>query len=335
MCKCLPKNTVIKIGLFLTFLIGVLSISPIFFSRFEYRQTHLNWIKEGPWTALGAAQISSVVVLFASFILGIMTFGICIQSKGLQLFFVVFELLSTIISFSIGVYCLVASQISNNELTQTCQIDYKGMFDNFRYLDELFHKADFILCSSDCPCNITNDLTLEEFQQTEKFYNEYKEYKIDSNSTIKSIQQCQNIDDIITVSKQTNFTDNIGYITEDIFRKDFATYWKRIEEKFDCVGWCEGAYFDSISSKNRFMYKYLFSDVNRGVPKRRCMNPFKNWMVRMLKAFGSLILIDSILQATIFVFAVTLFCFLSFKEDSNIIINEKNKQINNIEVNKV
>lgn len=323
MCKCLPRSTVIMLGLLLSLLVGIIAVSPIFFSGFSYRQTDLKWMDEGPYSAIAATEVASVVVLFVSFLLGVLTFGVCPQSKNLQLFFVMFGLLSTFLTFAIGVYTLVASQIKDNNLTQTCQKEHNGMFQNYLYLDEVFHKADELLCSSKCPCNLTDELTLEEFQQTKKYFIQYDKYYKDSISAVPSdktfvnnVQSCQDISMITQLfqDKNSTFYKNVGDFSSDI-KKSFATYWKRIEEKFDCVGWCEGGYEDE-QGKQRYMYKYLFSDINRGVPKRRCMNPFKNWMVRMLKAFGGLMVIDSFFQGIVWVLAVTLFCNAAADDDS-------------------
>ena len=345
MCKCLPRSTVIMLGLLLSLLVGIIAVSPIFFSGFSYRYTDLKWMDEGPYGPIAATEVASVVVLFVSFLLGVLTFGACPQSKTLQLFFVMFGLLSTILTFAIGVYTLVASQIKDNNLTQTCQKEHNGMFQNYMYLDEVFHKADELLCSSKCACNLTDELALEEFQQTEKYYYQSFEYSKNistepSNETyVNNVQSCKDISFITQLfqDKNSSLYKNVGDFSSD-FKKSFATYWKRIEEKFDCVGWCEGGYTDE-SGKERYMYKYLFSDINRGVPKRRCMNPFKNWMVRMLKAFGSLMVIDSFFQGIVWVLAVTLFCNAAADDDSKrrpgVADEEKGKMNNKPEEQKV
>ena len=345
MCKCLPRSTVIMLGLLLSLLVGIIAVSPIFFSGFSYRYTDLKWMDEGPYGPIAATEVASVVVLFVSFLLGVLTFGACPQSKTVQLFFVMFGLLSTILTFAIGVYTLVASQIKDNNLTQTCQKEHNGMFQNYMYLDEVFHKADELLCSSKCACNLTDELALEEFQQTEKYYYQSFEYSKNistepSNETyVNNVQSCKDISFITQLfqDKNSSLYKNVGDFSSD-FKKSFATYWKRIEEKFDCVGWCEGGYTDE-SGKERYMYKYLFSDINRGVPKRRCMNPFKNWMVRMLKAFGSLMVIDSFFQGIVWVLAVTLFCNAAADDDSKrrpgVADEEKGKMNNKPEEQKV
>lgn len=313
MCKCLPRATVTMLGLVISILVGVISISPIFFSGFDYQQTDLIWESEGPWNSLAAAKVSAVVVLFVSFLLGLFSFGVAPQSKGLQIIFIMFNFLSTILTFAIGVYALVASQISNNDLTQTCKANYKGMFDNFLYLDDVFQEANTLLCSDKCKCNLTDELALEEFQQSgKKIYDEYSKIEEWINKDgVVSVQNCSTEYETIMISatKDAIFRDKIGIIAGSKIKK-FATYWKRIEEKFNCAGWCKKYYED------RSIVKYLFSDINRGIPKSTCMNPFKNWMVRMLKAYGGLMVIDSFFQGVVWVLAITLFGNLAADDDS-------------------
>lgn len=318
MCKCLPRATVTMLGLVVSIIVGLISISPIFFSGFDYQQTDLLWASEGPWRSLAAAKVSAVVVLFVSFLLGLLTFGVAPQSKGVQIIFIMFNFLSTILTFAVGVYALVASQISNNDLTQTCKVNYKGMFDNFRYLDEIFTKANTELCSDGCKCNLTDELALEEFEQSGgAVFDEYNN-KINDNKAINgavNFQNCSNYESImLDISKDKIFNDKIGSIAGNKKEK-FATYWKRIEEKFNCAGWCQKYYKDE-SSNNRTIIKYLFSDINRGIPKSTCMNPFKNWMVRMLKAYGGLMVIDSFFQGVVWVLAITLFGNIAADDDS-------------------
>ena len=306
------------LGLVVSIIVGLISISPIFFSGFDYQQTDLLWASEGPWRSLAAAKVSAVVVLFVSFLLGLLTFGVAPQSKGVQIIFIMFNFLSTILTFAVGVYALVASQISNNDLTQTCKVNYKGMFDNFRYLDEIFTTANTELCSDGCKCNLTDELALEEFEQSEEKINkEFLEMKFEDDKTkggAVNFQNCTNYESkMLEISKDKIFNDKIGSIAGDKKEK-FATYWKRIEEKFNCAGWCQKYYKDNGSE--RIIVKYLFSDINRGIPKSTCMNPFKNWMVRMLKAYGGLMVIDSFFQGVVWVLAITLFGNIAADDDS-------------------
>ena len=49
MCKCLPKKTVLSLGLILTIFFGALSIICIVISGVDYQQTDMKWTDVGPW----------------------------------------------------------------------------------------------------------------------------------------------------------------------------------------------------------------------------------------------------------------------------------------------
>ena len=50
--------------------------------------------------------------------------------------------------------------------------------------------------------------------------------------------------------------------------KKFAQYWKNIEKRFNCVGFCQTIYYDELGETVPFT-KYLFSGFNRGSLPRK------------------------------------------------------------------
>ena len=93
---------------------------------------------------------------------------------------------------------------------------------------------------------------------------------------------------------------------KDFNLNKFATYWKYIEEKFECNGFCSTIYEDN--DKQRVMIKYLFRDVNIGYQKQRgCMIPFMKWIKKMLLSFGVLTLLSGLIQIAMFGCGVSLF----------------------------
>ena len=70
MCKCLPKKTVLSLGLILTIFFGALSIICIVISGVDYQQTDMKWTDVGPWRHLAGIQVAVVVVVFVIFLLG-------------------------------------------------------------------------------------------------------------------------------------------------------------------------------------------------------------------------------------------------------------------------
>ena len=55
------------------------------------------------------------------------------------------------------------------------------------------------------------------------------------------------------------------------------------------------------------MFKYLFSDINRGIPKHRgCMKPILDWLPKMLISFGSFALFAALVQFGLFILSISL-----------------------------
>ena len=316
MCKCLNQAVAKKGGIALNVLLLLVLVPAIFFVGFDYRQNDLSWMEEGPYTPLAALKVTAVVFAFVSFLIGLFTF-LMPKLKPLQILFIIFGGLSMLFSFSIAVYTLVASQIEDNSLTQSCKQDYKGMFHNFRYLDELFDKVDLHLCSYQCPCDFDNQTAVDEFTFSPKYKKawedletnqEFKNFNNKQMKFYKRAQDCPNIDSAY-LAMDGLFRTKVGKFNKDNFKK-FSKYWGRIEEKFKCTGWCKRS-----SNNDRPFYKYLFSDVNNGVARNGCMNPFKNWQVKMLHAYGSLMIFVTFFQVLTWIFAINL---LAVGEDSHI-----------------
>ena len=101
MCKYLPKQTVLSLGLVLTILFGALSIICIVISGVDYQQTDMKWTDVGPWRHLAALQVSSVVVVFFIFLMGLITFTCGAQCKTIQLMFVMLEFLTMILTLGL------------------------------------------------------------------------------------------------------------------------------------------------------------------------------------------------------------------------------------------
>lgn len=45
-------------------------------------------------------------------------------------------------------------------------------------------------------------------------------------------------------------------------QNEFANYWNKIENKFNCTGFCRTSY-NNANNQNIQMIKYLFTDINR------------------------------------------------------------------------
>lgn len=337
MCKFLPRNTIKVNGLILNILIGIIVICPIFFAGFDYKFVNINWSHIGKWRHLAKLQVSSVCGTFFSFILGILFFAIAPNSKAIGALFSFFEFITGVFSMFVSIFVLVGAYARTNELTEKCIIPNKNFFEQFYYLDRYFFKnSDIIFCGDDCKCNLNDKKAIDEFlykyeeddsSEFEESQIFYESLNIDNNNEILSILKCPNRE----MTTQFDFEDKnnnnsnqkvskfhiekFGHINDKKL-DNLIKFWGRIEKKFHCTGWCAKSY-KNINNTIKYR-KYLFSDINNGLVKKKgCMKPYRNWVQKMLRAFGGMMLIDSFLQLICLIFGVSLFLGFTSENSSN------------------
>ena len=82
-------------------------------------------------------------------------------------------------------------------------------------------------------------------------YDLYNNFYNIKEKTYKNIQECSKYNEISS-------TDKIKV------NKKFAQYWKNIEKRFNCVGFCQTIYYHDELGETVPFTKYLFSGFNRG-----------------------------------------------------------------------
>ena len=151
-------------------------------------------------------------------------------------------------------------------------------------------QADKYLCGDDCPCE-KNDINEQMYMSDPLAYdlynNSYNIKEKENEKTYKNIQECSKYNEISS-------TDKIKV------NKKFAQYWKNIEKRFNCVGFCQTSYYDENKNRNVPFTKYLFSDFTRGPVKHKgCFRLLMNWVIKALISFGSLGIAGSLIQILI------------------------------------
>lgn len=289
MCKCLTRGEVKRTGLVFTILFGLTCIPCIVIAGLNYWYTDLSWQKDGAWRYLSGLQVGAVVSVFFVFMMGVANFTCGKECKTFQIIFSILLILCTLLALGVGIVVLIGGTIDKNNLSKSCQIHYKGMFEDFLKVDKLLTNADNILCTEKCPCYFTDDGVYQEL--TEKYQNGIVR---SDKGGFKSIKECYD-----KKGDVAGFTLEGSIIKNNKQAKKFMKYWKRIEEKFDCAGWCTKP------------MKYLFSDVNRGIPDHKCSTEVTGWVIRMVLAFGGLMVITSGIMIIVILLAISDFADLT------------------------
>ena len=221
---------------------------------------------------------------------------------------------------SVCILILVGATVGRIKNYLGCNTRFKGLLKYWRSIDSYIIEADKKLCSSECICKF-NAFSEKMFESDPIAYTIYsnfwnKSYNESDENAFEKIQDCNNI--------------NLQYIYDNEYKsyydmkinsEKFNIFWKNVEERFDCAGFCitnyqsdydiiKNADGDSRNYPNQIpMIKYTFSGINKGPVKHKgCFRLLVKWMIESLISFAVLGLISSIIQLCIFVISVELLC---------------------------
>ena len=206
-------------------------------------------------------------------------------------------MISCLCCFAIGIYALVAGSVRKLERYIGCYADLPRMYKPWSTLDQLFKDLDQLLCSSKCPC-LMNDYTKYTYLADPICKIDLDENYVFNDSRIndipvyrQSVDNCDGYEEIVYAYSErlTGYVD--GTDDSEFNMKKFRSYWKRIENKFQCTGFCNTVYLADDNTKFRKMSKYLFNDIDNGIPKYSgCMIEIMKYLKNYLISFGSLAL---------------------------------------------
>lgn len=238
--------------------------------------------------------------------------------------------MSMLFSMSISFFTLIAGSIGGIDQYLGCQTKFKRIFKIWNYIDRYMFEVDKRFCSNLFACELT-PYTIQLFKKDPIVGTLFQDlYKEGTDYTFIKLEDLNNKDsedrkvkweDVQTNGNaQTDLPDLMKDIDNFKYKK-FNQFWRYIEDKFDCSGFCSTVYQAEESSHRKWnttsslktaprqvpIFKYLFSDVNKGIPKHRgCMKRILQWLPRMLITFGSFALAASLLQFILFFLSLQL-----------------------------
>ena len=167
-----------------------------------------------------------------------------------------------------------------------------------------------LLCSPLCKCYINEDIKkkmeLNYFtQETFSHISDISNINIGINKISFNIENCSS-DSLETIQEIYKSNPNNTDFKINDFHK-FHKYWKGIEKRFKCTGWCTTKYTNPFSLQNNTMVKYVFSDVNRGVVDYPgCLNRLVNWIPSLVAVVGALLITCGFVQIINLIFTLLL-----------------------------
>ena len=292
----------------------IFGIASFILNLIDYTILNASWSKT-PWKALAPCQLSCNIFIIFSGIIGILF--LMLEEKIYKYIYLIIIILSSLFTWSIGIFSCIGGTIYNKKYHQLgCKSELTGVLEMFNNIDNYFIYADSLLCSEQCKCKFSENIK-------DLYLNNI--YSPGSYSTFNSWNI---IYKKITEKGYFNFWDNCSISVKEEVRnrylesknslsyrinyEKFAKYWKNIEEKFNCTGWCQTNYIDPYTLKEKQMLKFIFSDINYGIPKYPgCINRLTNWLPSMVGATGGCLIVCA------FVESIVVFLVIFSKSNNN------------------
>ena len=141
-----------------------------------------------------------------------------------------------------------------------CDARIEGFMEIWRGIDAYLVNVDQQLCSPECPCYLTNTLPFTDNPNVVPYFNQWT-LTPESYGAI-AFQNCtstvRNSAYTGAITLDPNFDPNSEFNS-----MRFSDYMSRIENEFNCSGWCRINYINRITGQNMVISKYLFTNINR------------------------------------------------------------------------
>lgn len=163
-------------------------------------------------------------------------------------------------TFAIAIFGLVGGSVTKVNAYIGCNSSYSGLLAAWQTVDSYLTQVDSTLCSSSCPCYFSNPVPYVTNTTIAPYYAQWTTTGVAGTGATK-FQDCS------TVAQQTAYntysSSNTGNSSDYLVKQDtFASYFKVLEQRFNCTGFCTTSYTNQYTGSKMVMYKYLFSDIN-------------------------------------------------------------------------
>lgn len=313
MCCC-AKKILSTFGWVFTLIFGLLGIGAIVVSAIPFKLIQIDWLDGSPYASFGVVTLTCVIVVVVVMIFGFIEFICCSEKKCFGIFYLIIQMICVIFALAIALFGLVAGTVGKVSDELGCVTTFEGILSFWANLDELFIYVDIGLCSPDCHCYMSDKVqtSFKDNTTVSPYYNAWIVSRNQDDAV--SFQNCFYLHQYVENKFQEYDLQNGNHIGKFNIAK-FAKYWNFIEEKFNCTALCNAtfnyndAYVDDVLNVNGAFYKYLFSDVNRGIVEHLgCLKSIVDWLPPFLLSYGLLAFACSILTAFTWIFALILVC---------------------------
>jgi len=327
----LMNDSVTFLGLITAITYFIFAIIGLILAGVSYEVINAPW-SNSVWRKLAPTELAATFSAVGVGFIGIISFLHCNNTKPFLGFYIFLLLLSLLLSLACGIWCAIGGTIRHRHNGMlSCNAELTGILNLWKNIDEYLKYSYTFMCSEFCPCDvdiINKESNIYPFpfypDAEENNNNEYgKRFRFDEICS-------QNIkNEVMRLFK--NNPNNTGiYIKENKFKK----YWKRIEKRFKCSGWCETNYKNPLTYNNESMFFYLYRGLDKNPKYIGCMNRIVNWISSYLKGIASMMIICGVIQIVNLILSFLLLNRPYYGEQENeneedIESSEENNNLNN------
>jgi hypothetical protein len=211
--------------------------------------------------------------------------------------------LSLIFNFAIAVFALVGGSYGWVNTYFGCNAKFSGVLESWRGIDSYLQKADQYLCSPQCPCYFTNSTGYISNPVIAPVYNSWSKSNVPPGNA--AFQNCSSQVQV-RAYREAAAADAYFDPEKTFSQENFANYMSKVENDFQCSGWCNVTYTNPTTGNNVGMYKYLFTNINRGPPVNMgCLDSMVQWLPPYLLAYGSITMVLSTFQVSFYNFSLS------------------------------
>jgi hypothetical protein len=274
-----------------------------------------------------AVMIAAIAVIVFTFLFGVI--GMWCEYTCMVVFFGIFMFCAVLFLYAASFLSLAAGyyvrgqQMNIGSGAVSCNSNYTNVLQGIQIIDAYVQNVDRLYCSSSCPCKITNIAN-----QAYWTFQDPVNYLQWSQSATTGASTFQDGCSAATQNTAYNLTGNQpGFFQFNATL--FATKWGDIEKNNNCTGFCSASYSNTFSipnatnltapatlqTRNVKQMKYLFSDINRGVPTQPCFIPVMIFMTDFFINFGAMALIISMILTIVFLLICSWCCCPAAEEE--------------------
>jgi len=256
------------------------------------------------------AQLGTIQMVAMCYVLGIAGIGIiafCCKDKCGALMFVIFLFVSFIFTLAVAVLGFFTGAVSSASEYVSCKSNYTALLSIWNGIDTYLIEADKSLCSSNCPCGLTNTTAYATYAAYTSTYS------VQTGQTV-NFTNCPAA--AVTAAYDNAVKNNKEFDTTQTFSASgFAKAYAYVESFWSCTGFCVKEYEKvSGSGVKTPIFRYLFNDINLGPAKNvGCMNQILLTLPQFLTAYG---VMAAILASGQFV-ALLFGCSLCLSDDNH------------------